>query len=214
MWRLYSYTVLLLFISTIIIFITFILKSLPLKIKIAGMILVMLIGIRYSSLFIMLLSENIRYLYLLKPFYFSNLLYIPTAAFVLFYIFLRKNKLNFSYIFLITGIFFILYYGLMVMASLMVSPSDYYGYIMKLLDKQISYWAYAIFNTIVFFTALLLFKKGNAIKSGIFLMMIAASVSAAETLMSITGYSFYPDFVMGDFMWATALLHGFQKIKR
>jgi hypothetical protein len=214
MWELYSYTALLLIVFALILYVLFILKRLPFKIRVAAIILVVLIIMRYSSLFVLLLSENIRHLYLIKPFYFLNLIYIPTAAFLLFYIFLRHDKLNFSYIFIICGIFFVLYYVLIVMTPLYIRPSDYYGYIMKLGDKQIAEWEYIILNTVIFFMALLLLKRKNIIKIGMFLMIIAATTSTVEILASILGQNIYPDFIVSDFIWIIDILYGICKVKK
>lgn len=214
MWELYSYTVLLLIVMLLIIYILLIMNKLPFKIRVSVIAVFLTFFMRYISLFVMLMAVNIRYLYVVKPLYFLNLIYMPIAALVLFYIFLRSDRLNFSYIFLICGILCVLYYALMVMSVCYIHPSLYFGYVMDLGNGYIINWVYVLVNTFILFVSALSLSRKEAIRFGLVFMIIASLISIIESISVLTCLNLYPSFIISDLIWIMCFVYGIRKIKR
>jgi hypothetical protein len=215
MWELYIYAALLLVMFAIVFFMLFISKMLPVKVRVSAVLLAILFTLRYAALFIMLLSNNIEYLYMLKPFYFLNLVIAPIAAFVLLYIFTRMDRMNFSYIFLISGMLFALYYAVMVISPAHIYPLLKHGFTMQLGATQAIPWIYLVFYTALMFLGIIIIQdKKNINRKGMMIFIIAASVSSAEIVLQMISIKPFTEYVFGDLMWALSLYYSFLSIKK
>lgn len=215
MWEIYIYAVLLLVMFALIFCMFFISKKLPVKIRVASVILAILFTLRYAALSIMFLSKNIEYLYMLKPVYFLNLITMPVAAFMLLYIFLRMEKINFSYIFLILGMLFALYYAVIVISPANIYPLIKCGYSMQLGATQAIPWIYLVFDTALMFLGIIIIQdKKNINRKGMLIFIIAAASTAAEIALQMISIRPFTEYVFGDIMWALALYYSFLSIKK
>lgn len=193
-------------------------KFLPVKVKIMTFFILIAMIFRYISISILFLSNNIKYLYMLKIPFFLNLIAIPLMALTVMYIFMRKDNTKFYYIFAISAILFG-YYGFIMHSygAVLENVQQYQvvlGYTMYLPKDSYIYWIYIVFNTLVVFLALGFMGKNNPNKFGIYMMILAACITAAEYISWLLGVRILVQTVLGDMSWIAVLIYALNKVKK
>lgn len=212
--KFYIYIFLLL-IMIILLFISFNLRvNCPKKIKAITTIVIICIALRYAVLLILFLVNNIKYLYLLKPLFFMNLIAVPIITLTVLYIFMRNDSINFSYIFTAMAAIILLYVITMFKNKCLIENYNNCGYIITFLQGKYIYWTYTIWNTIILFFTIILMNKNNVNKLGMILIMVSSMIAIAEYIILIVGITMPEIGLIDDSMWMIALLYALHKVKR
>lgn len=189
-------------------------KFSPTKIRVAASIVILMIIMRYVSLLTLSLSYNIRYLYLLKPFFFLNFIAIPLLALIVLYIFIRKDNINFSYIFGVMAILIALYVVMLYKYTVLIQVNDIYGYTMYFAENMYLYWVFIILNTAILFLDTALIKDKNVNKLGMILAAAASLVTVIEYVLWIIGIKAFQENIIGDMLWAISVVYALNRIKK
>ena len=210
----YGYIFIMLIVLILMVEALYISRFLPNKVRVAASIVILIIIMRYVSLLILSLSYNIRYLYLLKPFFFLNFIAVPLLALIVLYIFLRKDNINFSYIFAVIAVLVVLYVAMIYKYTILVQVNDTYGYTMYFAKEMYLYWVFIILNTAILFLDMILIKDKNVNKLGMILVVIASLVTITEYILWIIGIKVFPENVVGDMLWAVSMVYAINRIKK
>lgn len=189
-------------------------KHAPIKIKILSSITAILLSFRYFALILLLTLKNIKYLYMLKPFYFFDLLCIPITALITIYILARNDKIKFYVIFIISGIFSLVYGYIIYSFDGALGIASNYGYIMFFLKNNYVYGAYLIVITIFLITTALLLGNKNSNKLGIILCFISSILTICELIVNFMGITLFPNMIIGDICWVITLNYSLNKLKK
>jgi hypothetical protein len=189
-------------------------KYSPPKIKVLSNIVFSLLLTREISLLILFFWENIMYLYLLKPFVFINLICFPLTAVICLYIFLRNDRINFSYSFIILGILLFFYIVLIIIMPHGVQISEQYGYYISLLDPLPAAYFYIAFNSIVMIICILGIGKPMTNNAGLYIIALIALASIAEMLLSLIGIELLVHSIIGDICWVSVLNYALLRLKK
>lgn len=187
----------------------------PPKICILSSAVLVLLILRYISLFIMYMSKNINYIYMLKPFYFIYFLCIPLCGLISVYILIRNDKINFMYILLISFVIIIVYEIVMLKMQIYISISDDYGfgYVMYLTKYSIYMDVFNLAVNIVFLlTAISFLNKKNIV--GMFFIMLAALTSIIGMVFMYIGKYNVPQYILGELFWIMALNYSLEKVRK
>lgn len=210
----YSYILIVFIIFVLMIEALYISKFSPNKIKAAAIIVIMTMLLRDISLIILSLSHNIKHLYLLKPIFFLNFISIPLLALIALYIFIRKDNINFSYIFIIATILVGLYGIMVYKCPVLVQTNEIYGYTIILIKDSYLYWIYVILNTIILFLTIALLKNKNINNLGISMIIFAALITIIELILWIIGIRILAENVVGDMLWSITIVYALNKIRK
>lgn len=190
-----------------------VLRNAPNKIKMICIGIFICTGLRYATLITLFLINSIRYLYLLKPFYFLNLISMPIGALVAIYILIRNDKVKFSYIFLISGIFIGVYGYLIYKLPFKVAVSSLYGYYIEIIKFPYVYIGYMLLNAI-FIIFIIILSHRNVYRIGIKLVLLASIVSILETAAIVLGFGVYENIIISDMLWMVTLGYSIGKLKK
>lgn len=188
-------------------------KYSPIKIKILCTIVLMGMLLRYLTMFLMFIVQNIRYLYLLKPLYFLNFICIPIIAFIIFYILVRNDKINFSYMFFISFLLVGFYIFFIYKYPITLKVDIYYGYFIEIMQVPYAYVIYMIFNMCAIIFAGNLYNK-NVNRKGIVLVILSASILIIEAILSFIGKEIFLNIVLSDILWIISLNYLLGKLKK
>lgn len=190
------------------------LKFTPIKIKVLGTILLSLLGFRYIALLILLLTKNMRYLYLLKPLIFLNLLCIPILAFLSLYILARNDKIKFNYVFVILSILLAAYGFIIVVLPSSIYSLGSMGYYMTIESGTIVYGVYLLINTILFLYSITLLGRKNINKPGIVIFLISALITIIELITRSSNINILPSLIIGDVLWIIVINFALYRFKK
>ena len=210
----YIYVSLLLIVFALLIKGLYLTKFSPKKIKTITIFIILAMLLRYVSLSILFLCHNIKYLYLLKVFFFLNLISVPLLALTVLYVFVRKDNLNFSYIFIIAFILIGLYSTAIYKCPGLLQSTKNYGYTMFFVKHMYIYWIYIVLNTIILFLTIGLINKKNIIKTGMYLVVIASLVTILEMIIWTMGIVLLQEVILGDVMWIVTLVYTLNKVSK
>lgn len=189
------------------------LRNTPNKIRLICTIVFIGIVLRYLCLLVLFLVSNINYLYILKPFYFLNLICIPIGALIALYILIRNDKIKFSYIFLITGVLIVAYSYLIYSSSVKIETSSLYGYYMEFINSPYIYVVYMLFS-VLFALIILLNLKENIYKIGVILVILSSLTLICEGMLSLSSKGIFETFIISDIFWILTLNYGVRKLKK
>jgi hypothetical protein len=186
----------------------------PVRIKLLGTALIATLTFRYIGLLILLTIKNIKYLYLLKPLIFLNLLCIPILAFISLYILARNDRIKFSYGFIISGILLAAYILAMIVIPINIVSQGSLGYVIALERSKILFGTYLIINTIVFLYSVLLLEHKSVNKLGIILIILASSITILEIIFREVCGNILPSMVISDVMWILTINFALYRFKK
>lgn len=208
------YIYILSFIFVLLFYALYLIKFSPSKIKIIGNAATLILLIRYICVLIMLLASNIMYLYLLKVPYFLNFLGIPLIVSIMFYVFLRRNRINFDYIFLISLIAVVIYVFIIYKFPVVISGINGFGYTMYFKENTLIYWVYIAFNTIVLFLSIIFSQKPNVNRVGFYMLVLSSFVSIVENIEFIVNIRFLPENIFGDLLFIITFVYALIKLRK
>lgn len=191
----------------------YIIKFSPKKVRILGSIAIALMLARYICVFKMLVSYSILNLYMLKITYFLNFIGIPIIVFIIGYVFLRRNNINFNYVFLFSAAVIIAYIFGMINLSCVTRDISGFGYNMVFENNMIVYWIYIIFNTALLFLSIVFSGKPHVNKIGLYMLAFSAFITILEYLATIINISFFPENIFGDLCFIITCIYGITKLK-
>lgn len=186
----------------------------PKKIKVITIITIIAVALRYVTLLILFLVHNIKYLYLLKPLFFMNLIAVPLISLTVLYIFMRSDSMNFSYVFIVAVVLMILYSVAMYKCPCLLQNYNNCGYIMSFAQDNYVYWTYIVLNTIILFSTIMLMSRKNINKLGMILIIIASIVTITECIIRIAGIILLLGSVIGDLLWVITLAYALHKVRK
>jgi len=210
----YIYIFLLIMVFLLLFTAIYLTRLAPKKIRTITIFIILVMFLRYFSLLILFLSSNIKYLYLLKITFFSNLVAVPLLALTVLYVFVRMDNIKFSYIFIIASIILILYAVAMYKCPAFLQSTKNHGYTMLFLENMYIYWIHIVLNTVILFIAVRLSTKKNMIKIGIYLVVISSLVTILELIMWTMGIILLQEIVLGDVIWISTLVYALNKVKK
>jgi len=190
------------------------LKYAPKKIKAITIGSMFLILLRFLSLFLLLIYEKMQYVYLLKPFVFLELIYMPIVIFICTYIFSRNDKIKLNFFYILSAIFLVIYIILIVKAPLYANLSNIYGYSITLKNSIYSYLILLCINSFVFILGFKVYGFKYADKFGAVLLIIASLIAIISIIISVIHPNFVGIIILGELIWVTTLDYGLRKFIR
>lgn len=185
----------------------------PKKIKIISTIALLLMMIRYIALIILFIIKNQSYLYLLKPFVFTNLMGIPICGIITILIFSKDNKIKLRKILFLCTMLVVAYCITIFKSPSNINMSNISGYIIELQLETYCSTLLLIVNSIFFIKGIeLLFKKYSN-KLGALLIIMSSCITLTAVIMSSINTNNIP-LLLGDMCWIIALNYGLLKFKR
>lgn len=189
-------------------------KKAPFKIKILTYIAVLCIIIRNIALIIMFITENLTYLYFLKPLIYLNFISMPIIVCIILCILARSSKINFSYLFIVFFASVAIYILFILKGQIYIILNMDFGYMVNMINaEQIKNIALA-FYTLCCMWFIVLIKEKNSNKLLIVFSAIACVVSIAEILLNIISMEFIPNLLISNCLWLILLDYILYKIKR
>ncbi|WP_446898360.1 hypothetical protein ACSVC9_00045 [Clostridium sp. LBM24168] len=170
--------------------------------------------IRYICNLVMLLTNSMVYLYILKIPYFFNFPGISIIIFILFYIFIRRNYINFNYVFLISFIVAVIYIVGICKFDATVQGVDNFGYTMFFKGNMILYWIYIIHNTIVLFLSIIFSRKPNVNSVGLYMLILSSLVTMVENIGILIGIRIFPANIFGDLLFIITFIYALSKLRK
>lgn len=187
------------------------LKYAPIKIKAITIGSMLLILLRYLSLFLLLIYEKMQYVYLLKPFIFLELIYMPIVIFICVYIFSRNDKIKLNFFYVLSVVFLLIYFILIVKAPLFANLSSIYGYSITLKNGIYSYLVLLSINSFVFVLGFKVYSFKYADKLGATLLIIASLIAIFSIILSVINSNFVGMIILGEVIWVIVLDYGLRK---
>ncbi|MFD3155833.1 hypothetical protein ACFIJ5_03065 [Haloimpatiens sp. FM7330] len=170
--------------------------------------------VRNIALFIMFLCQNIRYLYMLKPFIFLDLACIPILISILIYILARNNKMNFSYLFIISIILFCIYAIFMFKFDYTIFIYQNFGYNMEFLNQNYILIFLLCIYSIYLFLAIILMKHKNTRKTIMCFVIVICIVSILEIILRLSNINLIPNFIISQCLWILIVDYVLYKMKK
>lgn len=179
-------------------------KYCPIKVKEAIILPFILICFRAVTLLILLLVDDIKFVYLTRNFVFLNIIYIPLTIYLCIYVFYRNTKININWLY---GIFFL--GSAAYVACIFLYPIEYYismsyGYNV-MFNGQLPYKILLCVNALSFFIGIKSFRYKHSIKWGSFMITLASLIFIGSTSMAIKSSEHIGYLLVGDFSWLVAL---------
>lgn len=186
----------------------------PAKIKFISIFALLLLAIRYITIFIFFISSNIKYLYLLKPAVFLNSLCIPILAMISIYILARKDKLKLTYIIIVSIVILLVYIFAIFTMKTNIEIYKNLGYRMYFESNNILDAMYLVLNTIFFFTSIILLSSSVTNKFGMWLALASSLILMLEIIVKSAGFSIFPFILIGDIFWLITMNFSLNKLKK
>ncbi|MCH3965229.1 MAG: hypothetical protein LKE46_13270 [Clostridium sp.] len=202
------------FIILVLLYSVYFIRFSPNKIKIIGTVAVAILLIRYICALVMLLTHSMVYLYALKIPYFVDFLGISILIFILFYVFIRRNYINFNYVFLFSIIAAVIYIIQMYKSDVVVRGMDNFGYTMLLKGSMPTYWIYIIFITVMLFLSIIFSRKPNVNSKGLYMLVFSAAVTIVENIGLVIDKGFFPANIFGDLLFIITFIYALSKLRK
>lgn len=184
----------------------------PYKIKIISILVYSIMILKFISISLMLVFNNIKNLYFLKPLYFLDFLAIPIAMLVCFYICIKNNKFNLRYIIYMLILICSIFLFLIFKYDFRISMYRQLYYIMELLTP-INIYIYFIFINLIFL--ILCFTKNHKKyinRNILYLMFLSILVNITDIIISLFNVNILPMNVLGNLIWIYTLYISVGKI--
>ena len=190
------------------------LRFAPLKIKALSLAALIALSLRYIALIIFLVTGNIKNLYLLKPLMFLNLLCLPVLAIISIYIYARNDKIKFNYCIICAGLLLVIYISAIIKLPISIKIYGNLGYITSFYNELLVYAIYLVFNTILFFKAVISLGNKTSNKLGMWLISASAFVVVIEIIIRASGMIILPAVLFGDIIWIVTADYALYKLKK
>lgn len=206
------YTILLLMMIFILANCVQLVDKVPIKIRSVFTMVIGALFVRYVALFILLIAQNIKYLYCLQPLIFLNMLAIPIGAIVCFYIFIKNNSIKFNYIFLVIAILIVLYILMIFICPVKVQISDVFGYKMGILNSKYIYGVNVLINLIILIYAVILIIRKIGNKIGYIFIILSSTVTLLGILNIFIKLTIMPIDIVSDIMWMICIIYSIKTL--
>lgn len=179
-------------------------KYCPIKVKQAIILPFILLSLRTITLMILLLMDDIKYVYLIGNFVFLNIIYIPVIIFLCIYVFYRNTKIDIKWIYIL---FFLGVAG--YIACIFIYPLEYYisiiyGYNV-MFSSELPYKILLCVNALSFFIGIKSFRYQHSIKWGSFMITFASLLFIGSVAMGLKSSENIGYLLVGDLSWLIAL---------
>jgi len=169
--------------------------------------------LRYCSILVLTISKDMRYLYLLKPIYFLNLLCILIAALTSMYILMRNDKIKFLYMFPLSLILVLIYGYLIYKYPARLSLDIIYGYYIEFIGNPYIYIGYMLMNVLFIILSMNIYRA-NIDKKGIIFIVSASIGIILETMLYVLGKEIFIHLIIGDLLWMITLNYAISKLNK
>ncbi len=184
----------------------------PIKIKSICIITFLLVLLRYSTLLIFLLFDNIRHVYILKHLTFLNIIYIPLLIFISFYIGYRNSKMNIGYFYYIFYIA-IIFYGISIFKiPIQTYISPVYGYNLIMLSI-LPYIVLITINVFMFIVLVKVYKYPYCIKVSILYQCLSSIFMVITICIALMNVEFMGIIIIAELMWMATLNYNLKRFK-
>lgn len=163
------------------------LRNSPFKIKVFSGIILCCMILRYLSLIVLYLAQNIRYLYYLKSVLFISLIGIPLLYLLCIFIFTRTNKIKFDYSFIFMALLFLIYIYIMIKSEMIIQISNPLGYVASMINEGYICYGYVILISILMCVVIINLNKANINKFGMWLIFISLMLTVLENIFYLFG---------------------------
>lgn len=188
-------------------------RSSPHKIKIFSNIVYFSLFFRFLSLMLLFFINDLNYLFFLKPLFFVNYLVVPAAAIVVVYILMRNDKLDFTYAFILLGIFIVIYIVLIYKVPAFIVTNTYYGYITDFYKNSYVNYGYFVLMAGIIISCIHKYDKFKD-KFGIIICIGATLVTLIEIALCILNIRIFPHIILSDICWVLTLNYSISKFKK
>ena len=189
-------------------------KNAPAKLKFITSILLVMLILRYVSLILMFVLQNVQNIYTLRLAVSLNLISIPCVLLLSYYIFLRRDGLKINFMFSILVSLSLLYFAVMKFVPISFKIHKVYGYLMNYsLNGWIEITYILILSLILMFCIVSYGSKGS-ISSGIIAVMVSVMVLIGEYTLILLGFIVDHNTLIGEFMSLLVLNYALGTLKK
>lgn len=189
-------------------------KSAPYKIKVLSIVALSTMLLRCLSLFILFLTKNMLYLYLLKPFVFLDIIYIPLMVLISIYIFSRNDRVNFSYAFVLTVVFILIYLVIIYKSLFNISYLEGYGYSIDLVMNNYLIWGFILLNSSVLVYSIITLGSNKVNTKGVLMLLFSSLLFMVEIMLPLLGIELLPENLLGEAMYILTLSYALSTFKQ
>lgn len=188
-------------------------KYAPSKIRLLGIASLGLLFLRYAALLVMFLSNNVKYLYYLKPVIFLQYLSIPIIGLTCLYIVIRTDKLKFNTMMIVSAalsagyIYFISNFKAVI-------KIEYSMYSMSFVNYDLSAWVFIMLNTVLLVSMILLVTGKNTIKVGSYFIFFCCGAAIMESILSLMGVRIFPQYLVNEGAWVITMNYCIRRLKK
>lgn len=188
-------------------------KRAPNKIKLVSLGAISAMALRIIVIIIFFAIDNMRYLYLLKPFYFLDFISVPMAAMISIYILNRNDRIKFIMVFPLCGVFIAAYAYLIYKYECILHIHNLFGYYMEFFNAPYIYVGYMLINVLFVILTIMIYRK-NIDKCGVALVVLSSVIVVCENLMHLLCIDIFPSLIFGDILWMITLNYSIKRIKK
>lgn len=189
------------------------LKYAPKKIRTLSAGILIFILLKNLSLIIFFLSQKIFLLYYLKTFLFFNMFYLPILAVICIFIFIRNNKINFNYCFIIAVILLCSYFIIINVSKPVIKSLNSYGYTVELLNGMYLNYGFIALSSLIILVCIHQIGREGVNNIGIFYTLICASVSLADVVLIILGINYLNHNILGEVLYILTFNYALRRLK-
>lgn len=182
-------------------------KYCPIKIKQVVILIFILLGLRVATLWMLLLLDNIKLVYLGRNLVFLNLIYIPMIIFLCIFIFYRNKIVNLKWIYYIFFMSILFYLGSLIFMPMEFYISTSYGYNI-VLGNMLPYKILLCFGGLGFFIAMKGFMYKYSVKWGMALMVATALIFIITSALVLKGAENIGFLLIGELALVITLYSG------
>jgi hypothetical protein len=186
----------------------------PIKIKTVSLIALTAAFLRSLCLLYLFFTKKIVLLYLLKPIAFINILYVPVIGIICIYIFMRNDKIKFSYTFIIYALLVVLYILFVYTEPFQIKASQGFGYGFYFSGNMIGAFGFIAVITIILILSILQLGKPAANNFGLSLIIICSLVSIGDTFLNLLGFEYMIQNIMGEIIYLIVFNYGLSRLKK
>jgi hypothetical protein len=173
----------------------------------------MLILLKNLSLLIFFLAQKIFYLYYLKSFLFLNMVYLPILAIICIFIFIRNNKINFSYFFIVAVVLLCLYIIIINASKPVIRSLNSYGYTVELLNGMYLNYGFIALSSLIILVCIHQIGREGVNNIGIFYTLICSSVSLTDVVLIMLGINYLNHNIVGEVLYILTFNYALRRLK-
>jgi hypothetical protein len=130
------------------------------------------------------------------------------------YILARKDKLKLTYIIIVSIVLLLVYIFAVFTMKTNIEIYKNLGYRMYFESNNILDAMYLIFNTMFFFTSIILLSSNVTNKFGMRLALASSLILMLEIVVKSAGFSIFPFIFIGDIFWLITVSFSLNRLKK